>query len=491
MSFKRQLIIFFLISVLGLGFDFGWPAGPAAASDLRGRILLQVEDKGQAWYVNPVDSQRYYLGRPDDAFNLMRALGLGVSNADLDAFRRQAPRRLAGRILLQVEDKGQAFYVNPATLQLHYLGRPADAFSLMRAQGLGITNKDLSIIPVFPSPTALAPAPAHAELARFSFRYRGRDYQIEQSFSPALYAAYQSSPKVYTYSSNNPPANLREAFYGLFLTIRAEDASLRQLASKLQALAREQKWTDDQLAEFALAFIQSIPYDSAKLDESGTANTNPYYPYETLYLNRGVCSDKTFLAVALLRELGFGAAILDFPERNHSAVGISCPVEHSLGGSGYCYGETTNYFPLGVIPQTISAGQAQAVTDYNHLFDPMSLGRIEIYQKSSGKSYGGIAQTKAGAAAIRTAKTRLAEEQNKIKELKRLADARQQAIADLKSILDEHYAAARWSEYNALIPQYNSQVREYNAGIAQYQAAIKDYNSQATALNAQIDALFN
>ncbi|MBI4778966.1 hypothetical protein HY797_00745 [Candidatus Falkowbacteria bacterium] len=42
---------------------------------LRGRILLQTESKGEAWYVNPVNKKRLYLGRTADAFAIMRNLG--------------------------------------------------------------------------------------------------------------------------------------------------------------------------------------------------------------------------------------------------------------------------------------------------------------------------------------------------------------------------------------------------------------------------------
>lgn len=113
---------------------------------LKGRILLRVEDKGQAWYINPLNSQRYYLGRPVDAFEIMRSLGLGINNKDFDSFKGKAPSRLSGRILIKVEDLGKAYYVNPLDLQLHYLGRPADAFSLMRSLGLGITDSNLNTI---------------------------------------------------------------------------------------------------------------------------------------------------------------------------------------------------------------------------------------------------------------------------------------------------------------------------------------------------------
>ncbi|MCX6800403.1 MAG: hypothetical protein NT091_04640, partial [Candidatus Falkowbacteria bacterium] len=33
---------------------------------LKGQILLKVEDAGQAWYVCPLDANKYYLGRPED-----------------------------------------------------------------------------------------------------------------------------------------------------------------------------------------------------------------------------------------------------------------------------------------------------------------------------------------------------------------------------------------------------------------------------------------
>ncbi|MDP3964719.1 MAG: phosphodiester glycosidase family protein [bacterium] len=120
-----------------------------------GYILLDVEHNGEAWYVWPTDLKRYYLGRPDDAFAIMRFLSLGITDADLAKIPvegsgggDQALRdRLAGRILLQVEQHGEAWYVHPETTQRTYLGRPADAFDIMTRFGLGITADDLARIP--------------------------------------------------------------------------------------------------------------------------------------------------------------------------------------------------------------------------------------------------------------------------------------------------------------------------------------------------------
>ncbi len=117
-------------------------------SSLKGRILLQVQDKGQAWYVNPVDNKKYSLGQPQDAYNLMRRLALGVSNTDFAAIENNpsAWKRLAGRILLKTQDSGRAYYFDPTNYNLYYLGRPKDAFDVMRTRGLGITNSDLQKI---------------------------------------------------------------------------------------------------------------------------------------------------------------------------------------------------------------------------------------------------------------------------------------------------------------------------------------------------------
>lgn len=74
----------FLLSVLILTATLTvTKAASSIAEYVKGRILLQVEQNGEAWYVNPVDSKRYYLGRPADAFDIMRNLGLGITDNDL------------------------------------------------------------------------------------------------------------------------------------------------------------------------------------------------------------------------------------------------------------------------------------------------------------------------------------------------------------------------------------------------------------------------
>ncbi|MFC1454753.1 hypothetical protein ACFLQI_01550 [Candidatus Undinarchaeota archaeon] len=95
---------------------------------------------------------------------------------------------------------------------------------------------------------------------------------------------------------------------------------------------------NEKQARIAISAVQHIPYDYAGLN-SGTIRGR--YPYEVLYVNTGVCSDKTKLMIYLLRELGYGTAVFRFNIENHDAVGLKCPMQYSYLNSGYCFVEST------------------------------------------------------------------------------------------------------------------------------------------------------
>lgn len=216
---KKILIIISLVFILSLTTTAGLAAGDnSLAQKLSGRVLLQVQQHGEAWYVNPLDLKRYYLGRPADAFSLMQQLGVGITNQNLnkipvgliayndqdndnDGLTNRFELALgtdpdnsdsdsdgfadyteiennynaigtgtspidadftlaqAGKIFLQTQRAGEAWYLNPLDQKRYYLGRPADAFLIMKTLSLGITNNSLSAI----APAALSKPPADPE----------------------------------------------------------------------------------------------------------------------------------------------------------------------------------------------------------------------------------------------------------------------------------------------------------------------------------------
>jgi hypothetical protein len=124
-----------------------------------GRILLQVENHGEAWYVNPDDGLRYYMKDGPTAYQMMREFGLGISEEDFAVIETDEAmnERLLGKIVLRVNLHGEAYYVHPDDGSIHYLQNGEAAYSVMRYFSLGITNSDLALIDTaeltLPTPT--------------------------------------------------------------------------------------------------------------------------------------------------------------------------------------------------------------------------------------------------------------------------------------------------------------------------------------------------
>lgn len=144
-TIKKSILFIFIFLMIPTSIE----AASSLTDKLNGKILLQIEGSGQAWYVYPGNKERAFLGRPADAFKIMRELGIGITENNYNSYNGYAPKKLSGKILLRVQAKGEAYYVSPDNLKIHYLGKPADAFRIMRELGLGVTNDNLNKIPVF------------------------------------------------------------------------------------------------------------------------------------------------------------------------------------------------------------------------------------------------------------------------------------------------------------------------------------------------------
>jgi len=206
----------FLLTIL-LAFSIGlYVIKPAKAvpspESLKGKILLQVEQNGEAWYINPKDGRRYYLKDGIQFFNIVNDLGVGITNNDInkipiglefiqyyaasdvdkdglpdlfesaigtnlnkadtddDGFNditeistdhspfihkenfsgkitdNSLIRHTKGKILLSVERKGEAWYVNPQNGKRYYLSSPDVAYEIMKKLGVGAQSSVIEAI---------------------------------------------------------------------------------------------------------------------------------------------------------------------------------------------------------------------------------------------------------------------------------------------------------------------------------------------------------
>ncbi len=121
---------------------------------VRGKLLLQVEDKGRIWYVNPKTDKRYEITRVG-AMDLFRNQALGVTNENLfklpkhtetnHSYDLNLRNSVRGKILLQVEDAGKTWYVIPGELRRVQITVDS-LMDIFRSYSLGITNTDLNKI---------------------------------------------------------------------------------------------------------------------------------------------------------------------------------------------------------------------------------------------------------------------------------------------------------------------------------------------------------
>lgn len=209
---KIQTLAISLISgqiiTSGQKFTLSRPSGTSLAERLKGRLLLQVESLGEAWYLDTVSLRRYYVKDGPSAYEALRKFGLGITNADLNkipigldarfeewdydgdlvpdkmeealgtdmynydsdndgyndglelkngynplgsgklSWDENLAKRLSGKILLQTESKGEAWYVNPADNRRYYMKDGESAYEIMRFLSLGITNANLEKIEI-------------------------------------------------------------------------------------------------------------------------------------------------------------------------------------------------------------------------------------------------------------------------------------------------------------------------------------------------------
>ncbi len=331
----------------------------------------------------------------------------------------------------------------------------------------------------------------------FTWTYRGRTYTLNVDLYGSLYGYYFNRPKVFTYYGT-PPENWEEQYFRMFLETAPGDATIAVLARQLRDLGRAQGLSDDRIVELVAAFVQAIPYDTPKaqriLSTADLTGGTLVYPYETLWQNTGVYSDKSILLYALLHALGYGVALLTYDEQQHMAVGVQCPAAYASYPSGYCYIETTTPMPIGMIP-SLDAKNNQATAPSLHtgaggVFDAQrALGAVATYAATQGRVYTGVIQTHAIIKEINALQASIAAQKAKILSKEKKLNRIQRGIERMAEKLQKYKDREAYDKYNALVDPYNAALGDHEEErkklikrLDAYNHAIARYNELITLL---------
>jgi hypothetical protein len=188
----------------------------------------------------------------------------------------------------------------------------------------------------FSSPITSPNLLVNPKTMHYSYTLRGVSSEITFTVYEGMYDYLLSSDDstVSYYAGQQPsPEEITRIVTLRYVNESVEQGELHNLVKAIEQITPNE---DDQ-ARIAISLVQNIPYDWNTL----TTNSIDWkYPYEVLYSDMGVCSEKTRLLVCLLRDLGYGCSILDFTSANHQAVGIACPSQYAYY-SGYAFVEST------------------------------------------------------------------------------------------------------------------------------------------------------
>jgi len=345
----------------------------------------------------------------------------------------------------------------------------------------------------------------------FGWEYNGFEYSITETLYESVYEYYNLNPEKEFYYGD---MDENDYFINFLSKSEAlEDDTISKIVQEIRLEANKRNLSDDELVELIIAFVQFIPYDDDKLaiieygNEAENEKTWPRFPYEVLYENKGVCSGKTLLTIALLKEIGYGATIFDFDNEMHMAPAVKCTKEYSSYNSGYCFAEVTETgYKIGEIPQLeigVGKPKSRSLMDIfsngqkERIQNLLGLKDVEILGATDGKSYERITET---AQTIRRTKDLEAE----LNGLVNIIDSAEREMIQSENTVDYYdgqseaayrryeiwQSNASYNEYRRLYSKYESAYLQYRSKLNEYNRNINEYNKLTEEYNALIEDFY-
>jgi len=161
-----------------------------------------------------------------------------------------------------------------------------------------------------------APSSEDFIIRDYSWPYGGKEWTWELSINQSMYDYFKEVPR--------PPT----MNYSVYVTNPQDDPYIDSLVEDINEATAEENYSEYQIVEFAIAFVQNLPYTV----DSATSPFDEYlrYPVETLVDNGGDCEDTSILLASILNSMGYGVILIEFPE--HCAVGVKGSGNSAFGG---------------------------------------------------------------------------------------------------------------------------------------------------------------
>lgn len=360
--------------------------------------------------------------------------------------------------------------------------------TLARMQGRYWRLEKINTVIISDGNTKL-PNPEGEKLATFDWKYKGKSYSLNEKLYDSYYKFYTALPDVDVFNGESIVEKL-EKDNKLFIKESDKDKTISELAQSLKSLGEENKLNENQLAELASTFVQTIPYDNERYKKRITGiYDRTLYPYEVLYINKGICQDKSYLAYLLLKEMGYGVSLFLFPDPadSHMAVGVKCPLEYSNYDSGYCFLETTSLGnKIGWEPNLSKefgiATSKLELSDFSN--DPTEsryhpLGKIEILNKIDGKEYTGIIETRATERELANLWASIDAMDRNLDGLDAEISYRRDAVEEMEDDLKKLEKKEDPSDYD----KYEKLYKEYSKDWKKLDNVINDFNKKLETRN--------
>ena len=221
-------------------------------------------------------------------------------------------------------------------------------FAVTAVDKSGNENKQVTCVSAIPTKNvtldvpALVSVPDEAITRKFTWKYGGIDWHWEAEISKQLYQTLHNKPRP------------RVKNCSVYVTQSLDDEFFQKLASALRAEGEKMGFTDNQIMELAISFVQSLPY-SYDIDTTGLEEYKRY-PIETLADGTGDCEDTAYLLAELLRTMNYDAILLYYSEE-HTAVGVADSGNmygsyYEYKGNRYFYVESTGEgWKIGAVPE--------------------------------------------------------------------------------------------------------------------------------------------